>query len=395
MTLGPTRGLTRPVVALMDASFFLMGVVGGMVGPLVPFLRTDLHLSYSQAGLVFSAQSAGSLALLVVGGWLLQRLGKRVLMVVGTLALAGGLLATALATDFWWVLAGNVLVGVGVSLQDIVVSTLCIEGNRDGKGKALNLLHGFFGAGAVAGPLVALALGPLVGGWRWAFGLVGLAPLGLALGALLVRLPAEPPAATGSTDAGSAPVSVYRRPFLWLGAFALFVYCGVEWGVGAWLPSYWTAIPGARNLDPAWATSAFWLTFTVGRFVVGPWADAWGFERFLTRSIAATLVVVGLWIVFPQPAWALVWVGAFGFIIAGQYPTFAALISHRFPGAAGPVTSLLSVFASLGTFFWPPAVGAWADARGIEGLPWVQLVLTVFLALAAAAAFVAARRTRD
>jgi len=369
----------------MYGSFLLMGLVMGMAGPLIPFLRTDLHLSYAEAGLLFSAQSVGSFFVLILGGWLVHVLGKRRLLFVGAAAFALGMLATALAPDFWWVLAGNVLLGAGMSFLDIGVSTLCIDANREGKGKALNFLHFFFGAGAVVGPLVALVLGHLDGGWRWAFGLAGLGPLAVALVVPFLTMPASPAVDT------SVKFAVYRRPVLWLGAFALFVYCGVEWGVGAWFPSYWKAIPAAAGLDPAWATSAFWLTFAVGRFVVGGWADRWGFVRFLGLTIGLTVVLVTLWILFPQPGAALVWVLLFGFVIAGQYPTFVAYISQRYPESSGQVTSLLSVFASLGTLVWPPAVGAWAAARGIEALPWAQLLMALMMAAAAALTFAAGR----
>jgi len=381
-----TSSIARPVLGSMYGSFLLMGVVMGMTGPLVPFLRADLHLSYAQAGLLFSAQSVGSFAVLILGGWLVHLVGKKRLMFAGALAFALGMAATALAVDFWWVLAGNVLIGTGMSLLDIGISTLCIDAHREGKGKALNLLHFFFGAGAVLGPLFALALGHLEGGWRWAFGLAALGPLAVALVIPFLTLPPSPESSVAQKFA------VYRQPFLWWGALALFVYCGVEWGVGAWFPSYWKAIPGTGGLDPAWATSAFWLTFAIGRFVVGGWADAWGFQKFLTWSIAATLAVTVLWLIFPQPQAAFVWVLLFGFVIAGQYPTFVALISHRYPEASGQVTSLLSVFASLGTFVWPPAVGAWADARGIEALPWAQLVMAFLLAVSAGFAFRVGRK---
>ena len=380
--------LSRPVLTAMYGNFLLMGVVMGMTGPLVPFLRADLHLTYAEAGLLFSGQSLGSFLVLILGGWLVHVLGKRPLLMTGSVSLALGLLATAAAPDFWWVLAGNVLLGAGMSFLDIGISTLCIDAAREGKGKALNLLHFYFGAGAVLGPLIALALGHREGGWRWAFGLVGLAPLAGAVLVSFLQMPATPEVAAREKFA------VYGRPFLWLGALALFAYCGVEWGLGAWFPSYWKAVPGASPLDPAWATSLFWLTFAVGRFVQGAWADRWGFERFIGLGIGATLAVVVLWLFFPQPPLALVWVLLIGFLIAGQYPTFVAMVSHRFPQASGQVTSFLSVFASLGTFVWPPSVGAWADAKGIEALPWAQLAMGLLFAVLAALAFVSGRGSR-
>ena len=380
--------LSRTLLVAMYGGFVLMGVVMGMTGPLVPFLRADLHLTYAQAGLLFSAQSVGSFVVLLLGGWLVHVVGKKRLLFAGTVAFALGLGATALAVDFWWVLAGNVLLGAGMSFLDIAISTLCLDANPEGKGKAVSLLHFYFGVGAVLGPMVALALGHIDGGWRWAFGLVALGPVVLSVAVPFLRFPPSPESTVAQKFA------VYRQPFLWWGAVALFVYCGVEWGLGAWLPSYWKAIPGTESLDPAWATSLFWLTFSVGRFVQGAWADAWGFARFLNIAIGVTVAVAVLWLIFPQPSVALVWVLIFGFVLAGQYPTFVAMISHRYPEASGQVTSFLSIFASVGVFAWPPAVGAWADARGIEALPWAEVGMAVLLAATTALAFFFGRKRR-
>lgn len=365
-----------------------MGVSMGMTGPLVPSLRQDLALTYTQAGLLFSAQSVGSFVVLLLGGWLVHWVGKKRLLFAGALAFAVGMEATALAGHFVWVLAGNVLIGAGMSLMDIGISTLTIDAHREGKGKALNLLHFFFGAGAVLGPLVALALAGFPGGWRWAFGLVGAGPLFIAGFLPFLQFPETPQVPVAQKWA------VYRQPFLWWGALALFVYCGVEWGVGAWFPSYWKAIPGTAALDPAWAVSLFWLTFALGRFVQGAWADAWGFQRFLTLGLSTTLVITVLWVVFPQPVVSLVWILLFGFSLAGLYPTFVALISHRFPEASGQVASFLSVFASLGTFFWPPSVGAVADAKGIDALPVAELGMAILMGVTAWVAFAVGRKTR-
>ncbi len=380
--------LSPAVLVTVYGGFLITGVAAAMVGPLVPFLRADLGLSYAEAGLLFSAQSVGGLIVLLAGGWLVHAFGKRRILFAGALLFGSGMFLTSFAPEFVTLMAGNVLIGSGMSLLDIGISTLVIDANRDGKGKALNLLHFFFGAGAVLGPLVALALGHLSSGWRIAFGVVGALPLVLAAVVPFLTMPPSPQATV------QQKLAVYRQPLLWLGALALFVYCGVEWGVGAWFPSYWKAIPQAASLDPAWASSLFWLTFAIGRFVVGPWADRWGFVRFLSISIAATLGVCVLWVVFPQPSASLVWVLLFGFIIAGQYPTFVALISQRFPEASGQLTSFLSIFASIGILVWPPAVGAWADSDGITVLPWAQLAMTVLFIGAAAAAFIAERRPR-
>lgn len=366
--------------------FFSLGVVAALIGPLIPQLRADLHLGYAVAGLVFSAQSVGSLAVLVAGGWLVHRLGTRRVVALGLALFALGLALSALAADYLFVLAGNFAIGAGMALMDIGVSTVCIDLNPTGKGKALGLLHFFFGAGAVFGPLVAWALGPLPGGWRWAFGACALLPLVVGAAMLRVRFPAPAPVAA------SVKFGVYRQPLLWIGGLALCVYCGVEWGVGAWFPSYWKEIPGGGAIDPAFATSLFWLTFSIGRVVQGGLADRWGFRRFLSLASLATAVDLAAWILLPAPAAVIALALGFGFVIAGIYPTVVAMVSQRFPASSGQLAPVLSVFAAIGSLVWPPAIGAAADLRGMAVLPWIQLALTALMFAGLAASFWADRR---
>src|SRR5689334_17128395 len=109
------KKLSPALYVLMYGGFLFIGILGGVTGPLVPFLRHDLNLSYTVAGLIFSAQSVGSLAVLLAGGWLIHAFGKRRLIFVGGALFAGGLLLTAFAPDYWWVLIGNFLLGAGIA----------------------------------------------------------------------------------------------------------------------------------------------------------------------------------------------------------------------------------------------------------------------------------------
>ena len=371
---------------ILYGSFLFIGIVAAMVGPLVPLLRDDLQISYAIAGLVFSAQSIGSLCVLVGGGWLIHKLGTRRVVGIGLALFAAALLATSLAATYLVVLVANLFIGMGMAMLDIGISTVCIDANPSGKGKALNLLHFFFGAGAVLGPLLTLALKQLDGGWRWAFGLCAIGPLVIGLAMLRIRFPPPAPATAKERFA------VYRKPLLWLGGLALFMYCAVEWGIGAWFPSYWKEIPGTGGLDPALATSLFWLTFAIGRAIQGGKADRWGFPRFLTLGTTLTILDLLLWIIFPAPAAALTWILCFGFLIAGMYPTMVALVSQRFPASSGQLAPVLSVFAAVSSLLWPPLVGAIADRWGMVALPWIQLGLTVLMAITIAVMFLADRR---
>lgn len=383
--------LSPLVYWIQYTGFLFAGIIGGIIGPLIPSIKADLNLNYTTGGLVFSAQAVGSVAVLLAGGFLLHFMGKRLLIALGGLACFAGLVLGALAGNYFELLAGNALIGVGVAFFDMGISTLCLDANPEGKGKALNLLHFFFGAGAVIGPLVALGLGGLPSSWRIAFAALAVVPLVPVVFLLFTKLPPSPPATIGERFA------VYKSPLLWFGALTLCIYCGVEWGVGVWFPSFWlealASVPALGWLGSgALATSLFWLTFSIGRFLVGTWADKWGFRTFLLRALLATLALCGIWVFLPHPLASLVIVLVLGFLIAGLYPTFVALISQPFPASNGQIAPFLSIFASVGSFLWPPLIGVYADAQGIRILPWAELILTALMLAVALATFHFARK---
>jgi len=113
--------LSPALLVAAYGGFLIIGVAAAMVGPLVPFVRADLNLGYAQAGLLFSAQSIGALAVLFAGGWLVHAMGKRRILFLVAVAFAVGMILTAFAPEFWTLMAANVLIGVGMALLNIVV----------------------------------------------------------------------------------------------------------------------------------------------------------------------------------------------------------------------------------------------------------------------------------
>jgi fucose permease len=388
----PAQRLAFRIVFLQYFGFFIIGVVLSLIGPLIPLIRADLHLSYGAAGVLFPAQLIGSVSVLVFSSLLIHVFEKRKLLAAGSLVFAAGLLACGLASNLALLIVGNIFIGAGVGAFEIGMNTLCLESHPEGKGRALNRLHFFFGTGAVIGPLVALAIEKLGAGvpmsWRWAFGLLALMPAAVFVILLFTRLPVAPHAET------KARFAVYKRPLLWFTALAICLYCGVEWGVGGWFPSYWKATELAALIPPAVVTSLFWLTFSIGRFTTQFIADRLGFRRFLTIAMAATLAAVVLWFFIPAPAFAFVLVLCLGLIIAGLYPTLVALASQKFPASSGQVASFLSVFGVVGSAIFPAAVGFWADASGIGALVGAEVILTVGMIVFALLAFAADRKQK-
>lgn len=167
-----------------------------LLGAQAVFIRSDLDFDELRFGIAVSAFFASAAVSALLGGRLLDRLGRRRSTVVaGVLAAVGGF-GTAWATYSWSSLLVLMVVLGAANAACQVTSNLtlarAVPANRRGLG---------FGVKQAAIPLAILIAGlavPVVGavvGWRWTFTLTGVAGLGVTIMGL--RLP---PGSSDKTD---------------------------------------------------------------------------------------------------------------------------------------------------------------------------------------------------
>jgi fucose permease len=240
----------------------------------------------------------------------------------------------------------------------------------------LNVLNGVFGIGAVAGPIVVAAVAP--GGIGAMY--LGCAVLAVALAVPLSRVRGDgvPADGKGSTTEGrTGRRGVVAIVALFAVAYALYV--GVELGVGGWEPSHLAGL-GMSASAASWATSAFWLGLTAGRFLIAPVALRVTPERIVLTCAGVAIVTLGLATV---PGLAPVAYIATGLVIAPIYPTGLAWLAKVTPGRRTP-TAYLVASAVLGAAIFPPLVGSAIETLGTSVTP----IALAVLAIGSAAAFV-------
>jgi FHS family Na+ dependent glucose MFS transporter 1 len=172
----------------------------------------------------------------------------------------------------------------------------------------------------------------------------------------------------------------------------LFFYVGAEIAFSGWIYTYALTLGLADVTTAAYLTSAFWLTFTLGRLASIPLAMRFKPQQLITAALAGCLVILGVAFVI-QPSSAFVWILAMmlGFCMAPIWPSGFTLA-----GRSVRLTSRVSGFILLG------------DSLGFMVLPWVvgqvlqgvgpqAMTTLVFLSLvgnlAAFAAILRLRRT--
>src|SRR5262247_4286667 len=200
MTISSMRSKPMILVALLLAAF-VINLDTTLVNVALPALTRDLHATTTQLQWVVDAYNLVFAALLLTFGSLSDRFGRKGMLLGGLAVVGAASLAGGFTTSPAQLIAARAVMGLGAAMT--FPATLSLIANvfteRKERARAIGLW------GAIAG--VAIAMGPIVGGWllehfSWASIFIAMAPVA-AIAIVLVAL-----AVPASRDPGAAAVDV-------------------------------------------------------------------------------------------------------------------------------------------------------------------------------------------
>lgn len=391
---GPLIGRRDLVSASALAALFLIATACTFtsLGVILPRMRESLNLSWSQAGLCFTAMALGCGGTAYAPSWLIARVGlRRTLMAAAAVfALAFGLLGAA--NGPLPLFAGCALGGFGFSLAAPVAGEYFIARASRRPAIPLGAYYAMGSLGGVVGPWLPWLAAHLLPGWRgyW-FALAVLVGVVGVLAGLVLREP-EARAAAEARASGPRP-ALKRWPLVVLWATFL-VFLAAE----STLNTFGLAHLAAHGVGTAGATvflSVSALATVAGRGLGGVLADRFAARGLLIASLSS--LALGLFGLTLPGAAALalpcaVLIG-FGF---GASLVASTVLLLRYYGV-GPNLSLFGMLNTAGALaaFAPLAAGRIKDAAGAFDPAFTLLALMSALVLAAALTLPAEGRSRD
>ncbi|MFD3506079.1 MFS transporter [Nocardia sp. NPDC058666] len=272
---------TLIVVAL--ATFMLMLDLT-VVNVALPDIRADFDASFTALQWILDGYALGLAAVLLAAGALADRLGRKLVFVIGLVVFVVSSLACGLAPNDTVLIVARLVQGLGGAILFAVGPALI---GHEFRGKDRGMAFGVFGA--VAG--LAIAFGPLIGGaltesfgWRWIFLInVPLTIVTLAIGYFTVR---------ESRSATAAPVD-------WIGM--------VTFSFGL----FFLVLGFLRGHDDGWTSAAILGYFTVAVVLLAAftWSQISRPDRamfdlslFANRTFNGLSVVTALCAVSVMPA---------------------------------------------------------------------------------------------
>jgi MFS family permease len=348
----------------MFSGLFGFGVLNAILGPALPYLRAEEHLSYlsgalHQLAFAVGGGVAGLLAIRVearLGRGITIRFGLAAAAVAGLAVGYGDAITITVPGAFFMSLFGtSALVRMWAALAD-----------AHGPRRTVAMTEGEVTV-SLGGTVVPLMLGGVAATvltWRFAFvaGAAMVITTVLAMG--VVRIPRSAPVASPDQPPRAAGLPVQSSPLPTL--VIVLAIVALEFSLSFWLASYLNSSVGIGREPAVLMVSGLYAANLIGRVLASRLARRATTERLLGASLILALVGLPILLAARGVPVAAVGIALTGIAIGAMFPLTSSIhvgVSARnADGAIGQVQGI----ASIGQILGPIAVAAIAQAAGLR-----------------------------
>jgi Major Facilitator Superfamily len=352
-------------------ALFAFGYVNAVLGPALPYLRSDEGISYVVGAMHQAAFAVGG----GLAGVLSTRdrlpFGRPTVIAVGL----GGAGVAGLGVGYGAVapvtVSASLLMGFLATLALIRVWAALADAHGPRRAIAMSEGEIAVSLAGIATPLVIGVLAGTAATWRLAFAVGTVIGGGAVLA--MVRTDVPPPVRRPRIAVRSRGV----RPTL----IVVLGIVALEFSLSFWLATYLDeAVSIDRNAAVA-LVSVLYAANLAGRFVASRLARVWTAEQLLAVALAVVLAGLPFLLLATTAAPAVVGIVLAGAGIGALFPLTSSVHVHATGGTADSALGEILTVAALGEMGGPLLVGAIAQAVSLRvGL----LVLTPTLTLLAA-----------
>jgi fucose permease len=383
------------MVGLLLLSFFVISLLTNILGPIIPDIIRDFHVSLGAAGfLVFSFFIAYGV-MSIPAGLLVQVLHEKFAMVASLVTAAAGALCFARFPGYHVAMISLFVIGAGMATLQVAINPLLrVTGGEEHFALNEVLAQFLFGAASFVSPWIYSYLvvhltdtsrprnaivdllrriTPQSLPWvsiYWVFACVAIA---LVLLLVVSRFPQVEQTEEERPGTRQMYGSLLRQSTVWLYFFAIFAYVGCEQGISNWISEFLSRYHG---FDPhtvgAHATSWFWGLMTLG-CLVGMFLMKLFDSRRILLGVAAGAIIALSFALFGSARMSLMAFPAIGLFASVMWPTLISLGLNSVSEYHGSLTGILAT-GIMGGAIVSAAIGRAGDSVGLR---WALCILYV------------------
>ncbi len=386
---GPNVGRDAKVISLIATAHFVSHVHIMLLPPIFAVVKQHFGVDYTDIALAITAYNVASALLQTPAGFLVDRIGPRVMLTGGLIVSGAALCVAALLPGYWFFLIGYVLLGVANTVYhpaDYAILSATIDGKHIGKAFSIHTFAGYLGGGVTPAMVIGVAA---IWGWNGAFLCAAVLSFGAALllivaGSVLPRAPRRQAASTRN-DAKVGLGLLLSAPVL---RNLLFFFC-LSMANGG-IQTFSVVSMGVLHGTPASVAnvglSGFLLMSALGVLLGGVIADRTPHhERVAAIGFAftSTMAILMGWV--DMPAAVLILVMSAGGLLNGMIqPSRDMMVRAVTPaGSFGKVFGFVTTGFNLGGMV-APLTYAWLMDHGQPRMIYAIVVAFILLALVTA-----------
>lgn len=256
-----------------------------ILGPLLPSLRGELALNYTQGGLLPAALAIGLIFSGLLSDWLARHFGRRVVFWGGSIGLVLSVVMLGLGHSFESIFIAALGMGFGSSLTQVMIQALLSDQHGERRAIAFTEANVAASLSTTITPFIIGGMATLRLDWR----MIPLLPLLLLtfLGIFFHR-DAIPDSRRIQTESA---IGKTRLPFFfWLYWMVLFLVVAVEMAIAVWATDFLANIAGLGRANAALAFSAFPAAMLTGRSLGSRLTQHWSSQTLLPIALGVTLI---------------------------------------------------------------------------------------------------------
>ena len=326
------------------ATSVIFGVIENAKSVAFPLIKDTFKVSYDFQGYLVSISWYGYVIFCLVAAYVLDRWGPKVGMISGYVLTFIGCLVTAVVPYFLTVIIALMVVWMGFGFFEVgnnVLATLLFTENS---AVYLNLMHFFYGLGAITGPQIASGFVKWLNmGYKGIY--LGMAVVTFVVLLVVIFTPFSilkkvgTPQSSEPSSCGNL-CSLFKRPYIWLCSITLGFMEVIEFGASNWGALYYQDVYGLDvTKEGALFVSMFYILFTLSRLLSGFLIEKLGYYVSLFSSLVLTVIIYIIgFLCGVNGRWVIPFTGYF---IGILFPTYMCLLMQIFGDDSARVSSIV------------------------------------------------------
>jgi fucose permease len=357
-------------LAYLSLAFY--GYFLNVLGPVTPFIKDELQLSYTVSSFHFTAFAIGILLIGVGGHLVIQRIGHRRSLWLGLFGMSLSALLLLIGKNPVITIGASFLMGLIGSLVFAIVPAALSDQHGEMKAVALSEANVIASLFATSAPLLVGWFAHSMGNWRWALGIMVCIPILMFVGLAKNSSPVASSMTSEMTSVNQSLPSLF-----WIYWMGIVLGVSVEFCMVFWSANYMEQVLGLSKANAAQAVSLF-----LGAMIIGRILGSRLVQRFSTRAVVTISILiagVGFLLFWRAENSFLGLSGLFitGLGVANLYPLILSLAISAADGNTVEAGARATLASGTAILVLPLALGRLADAIGIHSAYGVVLILLI------------------